>query len=457
LVSSTAFARAERLGELLRYLVEQTLQGRAGPLKEYVIGTEALGRPTTFDPKTDSVVRVEAHRLRARLVEYYAGEGAGNPVVIELPRGGYTPVFIRRPATAALATTEEPPAVVAPGPSWRRRATAAALAVLMLSAAAAVLAFAFNWPLREDAPAATIAVLPFEVASDNPQDRLLVDGFSDELTAALATLPRLRVIARSSASQVDGRNGNWQALADRLNVESVVRGSVRRVGTRLRVTIQLIAVPGAYHLWADSYERDEGGLVSIETDVSRRIGLALRLPRAPASGSDAHRPLPTAYDLYLKGRSFRAQATAEGLLQSATLFEAATAADPAFATAFAATAEVHATLAFHGLEPPAEGMAKAEAPTARALALAGRRDEARALLAQLESSPVPSGTPETERAFIHTGLGERDQAFACLDRALAAQEGEVLFLDVAPAFDVLRADPRFDALLRRAGLRTAGR
>jgi len=88
-----------------------------------------------------------------------------------------------------------------------------------------------------------------------------------------------------------------------------------------------------------------------------------------------------------------------------------------------------------------------------AYAAAGRKDEALDLLRQIETTQMRSGTPNVEMAFIHAGLGDKDRAFACLDRALAEREGELLFLDVAPVFDTLRADARFAILLGKIGLR----
>jgi integrase len=92
-LTSQGFARNERLSRFLRVVVERHIEGRDGDLKESVIGVEVFGRKPGFDPKQDSTVRSEAARLRARLGEYYAGEGIGDPVIIELPKGGYTPAF----------------------------------------------------------------------------------------------------------------------------------------------------------------------------------------------------------------------------------------------------------------------------------------------------------------------------------------------------------------------------
>src|SRR6516225_4890199 len=94
-LASKGFARNERLSRFLRVVVERHLEGRDGELKESVIGIEVFGRQPGFDPKQDSTVRSEAARLRGRLAEYYAAEGAGDAVIIELPKGGYTPAFRR--------------------------------------------------------------------------------------------------------------------------------------------------------------------------------------------------------------------------------------------------------------------------------------------------------------------------------------------------------------------------
>src|SRR5580704_19618960 len=92
-LASPGFARNERLSRFLRVVVERHLEGRDSDLKESIIGIEVFGRKPGFDPKQDSTVRSEAGRLRARLAEYYAGEGSGDAVIIELPKGGYTPAF----------------------------------------------------------------------------------------------------------------------------------------------------------------------------------------------------------------------------------------------------------------------------------------------------------------------------------------------------------------------------
>ena len=94
ILASPEFVRNDRLSKFLRFVVEQQLAGKAAELKESLVGIEVFDRMPGFDPRQDSVVRTEAAKLRVRLSQYYAGEGAGDPIVIELPKGGYTPVFL---------------------------------------------------------------------------------------------------------------------------------------------------------------------------------------------------------------------------------------------------------------------------------------------------------------------------------------------------------------------------
>src|SRR5688572_26411584 len=109
-LSSPVFRRAERSSALLRFIVEQTLNGHADRLKEYTLGAEALARGESFDPRTDPVVRAEASRLRTRLDQYYQTIGGNDPVLVTLPKGTYVPQFTPRPAPIENAGNATPPA-----------------------------------------------------------------------------------------------------------------------------------------------------------------------------------------------------------------------------------------------------------------------------------------------------------------------------------------------------------
>src|SRR5580704_14789935 len=127
ILASSGFARNERLSKFLRFVVERHLEGRDDEIKESVVAVEVFGRTPDHDPKQDSIVRTEAARLRARLSEYYLGEGRCDPVVIELPKGGYVPVIRGEPETS-----ESVPAPAGTKPARPRLWAVAALACLIV-------------------------------------------------------------------------------------------------------------------------------------------------------------------------------------------------------------------------------------------------------------------------------------------------------------------------------------
>src|SRR5580658_8136381 len=190
ILSNFATSGANRRSRLLRYLVEQTLEDRPESLKESVIATEVFDRAPGYDPRIDSVVRVEVGRLRARLTEYYEKAGVDATVRIEIPRGAYRPTFVFRESTPQTIIPVKPRAI------WRIWKW---VAVVVVASAVVLTA----WRIRTAAPAtpAAIAVLPFLNLSGDPSDEYLADGISEELTETLAEFNDLRVVARTSAFQ----------------------------------------------------------------------------------------------------------------------------------------------------------------------------------------------------------------------------------------------------------------
>ncbi len=173
----------------LTYIVEQTLAGRTDAIKELVLGIEVFDRPADFDPKVDTIVRVEAGKLRKRLEEYYADEGAAAAVRIEVPKGSlHTPVPILQQASQPAASP------------WRRYAVGI-LALLLVAAAWGV--WRFRAPAAPVSP--SIAVLPFLNLSTDPANEYFTDGLAEELTDALSNAGGLRVASRTSAFIFKGK------------------------------------------------------------------------------------------------------------------------------------------------------------------------------------------------------------------------------------------------------------
>ncbi|MGH9657889.1 MAG: tetratricopeptide repeat protein, partial [Bryobacteraceae bacterium] len=281
ILAHPSFSGSERLSRFLRFAVERTLAGQGEDLKEYPIATEVYGRPADFDPRTDSIVRVEASRLRTKLRDYYEVSGREDPVVIRLPKGSDTPAFESRetgPAAVAAAATTTPPA---PSPATREERRRRRSWRPLAAVAVALIAGVGGWwiystqrsqPPRFDA----IGVLPFVNLSGEPAVESFADGITEEVTAELAKLAGLRVPGRTTTQLYKGKAIDISKAGRELRVGALLEGSVRYDGRKYRITAQLINVEDGYHVWAETFERDGADPLSLQKDVSERIARALR-------------------------------------------------------------------------------------------------------------------------------------------------------------------------------------
>lgn len=290
ILSSQTFRASGGQRTFLRFTVEQTLDGHADLLNEYFIGVQALNRGEAFDPRANPIVRTQASKLRSRLLKYYVEEGPGDPVRIELPKGHYSPVFFN-----SVSHTR---ARVARG--WvALHARKAAIFVFLLVAVAAA---EYLWGIARQAGlysfrTNSIAVMPFLAIGGDKQDELFSDGLSEDLISALAPMHSLRVVARTSTYQFKDKRADIRTIGRTLNVRTVLEGSVRRSGNRLRVTAQLIDTSSGYNLWSESFDRDLLDPLTLELEISRAITAALgpkfsREPRRDRSGTQSADPPP---------------------------------------------------------------------------------------------------------------------------------------------------------------------
>jgi TolB-like protein/tetratricopeptide (TPR) repeat protein len=364
ILSSPEFANASRLQQFLAYVVEQKLGGSES-IKETELALRVFHRRSSFDPAGDSVVRVAASNLRSRLRDYYLRSGAEDSVTIELPKGSYVPLFQRRTATAASAQGRRIPA------AWKIALPAAVLLVT----GAVVFWFAFG---RSGESWSSIAVLPFLNLSGSADAEYLADGFVDEVTTALAQVDGLRVVARSSAFQFRGKSFDVRTAGRQLGVETLLEGSLRADGARIRVNAQLVKVADGFHIWSRAWEGDAADLVTIEGDLAQSAARALRRPGIvkthPARDLEA-------YDLFLKGQFFAERATPDDLRKSVGYLRDSLARDPTYAPAWAALADSHSSLAYQAVSPDPEEVAAAKEAATKALALDDTLPEAHALLA----------------------------------------------------------------------------
>jgi hypothetical protein len=196
-LSSRGFSRNERLSGFLRFVVEQELSGRGDALKESVIGVEYFGRQPDYDVRQDSVVRNEAGKLRSRLAEYYVGEGAGDGLIIDLPKGGYKPAFRQ---------IEQAPALV-PGPTGSLRRVWKWLAVALAGCAIVPAVLWWQGILQRSAPI-PIAVLPLINLDRNPDHDYFADGLTSEIIRNLSIIDGLAVRSQTSSFAFKGKPQN---------------------------------------------------------------------------------------------------------------------------------------------------------------------------------------------------------------------------------------------------------
>ncbi len=353
-VSSAGFRNSDRKVRFLRVIVEKAIAGDPGAAKEYTLGVEVFDRPPDFDPKNDTIVRVEARRLRRKLEEYYAGPGANDPLRIDMPSPGYGPVFLE---TLVESAQPIPPPAPRPKPWWKL----AALAALLIAAPG------IWWLLKKLAADLTsVAVLPFANMSGDPQQEYFSDGFTEELIDRLSAIPNLRVAARTSSFQFKGRAADIRDIAKRLNVDAVVEGSVRRAGDTVRITAQLIRASDGYHVWSRTWDRQGKGVLEVETDVASAIAESYRLTLSPI-----HLTAPSlqAHDLYLVARSHWHTLEPEELLKAVDYFHQAIALAPDYALAHSGLSEAYSYLIDMDVAPTRDLAPKARAAALKAIEL----------------------------------------------------------------------------------------
>jgi TolB-like protein len=367
-LASETFAQSESLKRFLRHVVEKTLEGRNGELKEQVLGADVFGRGDSYDPRIDPIVRVQATRLRGKLRDYYLTEGSRSGVVIDLPKGSYVPSF------SETAGKESPPARGKP------RLFMVSAVVLALFA---LLAGSLLW--KGDAPppeSKAIAVLPFADMSPGREYEYFGDGLADEITTALASMGGLNVVPRTSSFRFRDERVDLETIASELGAGPILQGSVRVSGGKLRVQTQLIRADDGRQLWAETYDRPFEDAFEVQEQIARAVARAVEreLSLPPAEG-ERHVPAAGAYDDFLRGTFEREKNTPLSLARSIRHFESAIEKDPDFAPAHAGLVQAYVLNDLWGFAPPSETRDAAREASEHALALAGENPEALAAAA----------------------------------------------------------------------------
>jgi serine/threonine protein kinase/Tfp pilus assembly protein PilF len=219
---------------------------------------------------------------------------------------------------------------------------------------------------------ASIAVLPFEDMSPQKDQEYFCDGIAEELINALSHIKDLHVVARTTAFSFKGAKQDLREVGRKLNVNTVLEGSIRKAGNRLRITAQLIDVVNGYHLWSEKFDREMGDIFAIQDEISMGIVENLKLKLLPAEKAAIEKRYgrdPEAYNLYLRGLYFFNKATPEGFEKGLQYFREAIDRDPSFALPYTGVALVFLTYGMLSILPPTEILAKSKAASSKALAL----------------------------------------------------------------------------------------
>jgi eukaryotic-like serine/threonine-protein kinase len=292
------------------------------------------------------------------------------------------------------------------------------------------------WESREAAP--SIAVLPFTNMSADPEQEYFCEGMAEEILNALTRIEGLRVASRSSAFQFKGKGLDIRRVGEALKVKTVLEGSVRSAGHRLRVTAQLIGVEDGYHIWSERYDRQMEDVFEIQDEIAERITAALRVRLVPAATAPAIERQPAsleAYHLYLKGQHNWYRRDKDSLLKAAHFFEAAAEKDPTYVLAHVGVANAYSSLAFYGIARAA-AVPHARRALDGALSLDEHRPEVRAALglfhfwlewdwqgAESEFRRAIAAKPDDVLchcyyAFLLSALHRHEEAHASVRRAL---------------------------------------
>jgi TolB-like protein/DNA-binding winged helix-turn-helix (wHTH) protein/Flp pilus assembly protein TadD len=337
---------------------------------------------------TDDVLSRCIYKLRVHLLEA-GGHSAYKRMIETLPKRGYR--LVCRPAAAGVAP--EPAASWPPRGSGKRRIATAGIVVLLAFAAATW------WGLgaRKDhagsaagtvATAArpnSIAVLPFADMSAERDQEHFGDGIAEEILNLLAQSPELKVIARTSSFSFKGSTADIETIAARLGVAHVLEGSVRKSGDRVRVTAQLVDARDSTHLWSQTYERELGDLLLVQTEIAAAVAQVLRATLLDGRVVDRRRPQDSrAYEHFLRARYLFNRRAPGDLLAAREHYRRAANFDLEFAPAWVGIAATYLVQVGHGEMPADQGLSPGLEAVERALQLDPGLPEAHLRAAMLQ-------------------------------------------------------------------------
>ena len=338
ITGSRTFHPVVRLQKFLTFIVDQTLRGNADKLKEYAVAVDVFGKDEGFDPRMDPLVRVEARRLRMRMALYYETEGKFDDLIIQLPKGGYTPTF--------LFERQHSPRAVTP-----------------------------TLPSRN-----SVAIVPFSDDSESGDERPFCSALLHELVRVLGQIEHLAVTASSVGGGRDGQSAAAMTIS----------GNVQRAGGILRITAHVTDSERGYYVWTGMVEKAADDRLKAQEEVAKMVADSVR--QLIARQHHGHHvgatgiANPAAHNLYIQARYHLNQRTEPSLLKAIDLFSQASKEDPRSAEVYAGLANAYNLSAHYGVNAPAEVWTKAVSSAAHALLLDNESSEAHASMGHIKAT-----------------------------------------------------------------------
>jgi adenylate cyclase len=415
-------------------VVEETLAGRGQSLKQYTIAVKALGRSSGFDPQTDTIVRVQAGRLRRALQRYYDTLGVDNPVIIELPKGSYIPRFQYGPpnnptppkaiaeATASQSVSDTPPG----RPS--EPATSASVTP-------------DTPPALPDGP--SIAVLSFTYLGNNQEKSYLATGLTEEILIALTRFQDFLVVGPLTKGTIPEKEREVRRIGQSYGVRFVLDGTVRINGQTLRLTVRLADAANGQQLWGEALDcsLQDTTIVDCEHSVVDQVVATIAdnfgiIPRTLTKEVLAqHDDSLTDYEAVLRFHHHNRTLTEESLTNAIAALEEIVQRDPSHDLAMALLADLVGAPYFLGFVDDMSGLERAETLTRKALALNPKSQQAHFAMAQIhyqrfhqaaclaETEQVLALNPNNANylaisALFLMGLGQGERSLALIQKAM---------------------------------------
>lgn len=423
ILSSREFPSGGRGAAFLKYVTEETLQGRAHRLKAYSVAIEVFNRSADFS-QDDPIVRIEAGRLRRVIERYYLVAGQHDPIRIDIPKGGYVPTFTWND-TPNEAAQEEPNEDVAGRQAfgWRRLGwPVLAIFVAFICAGlgyyAGVLGAAPGRSVGQIPYEPMLVIAPFADMGDGPQSARYATGLTEELLTALPRFKEIMVFGRETSKALPPGVEASQ-VREGLGAHYLLAGGVRVAGDKVRVTVRLVETSNGSILWSQDYDEDldTHELFAIQSDVASKVATAIAQPYGIIAKSMAADPPPDDMGVHhctLRFYAYREELTPEAHLAARNCLQSVVARFPAYATAWSMLSIIHldeGRFTFNPQSDKVPAMERALGSARRAVSL--EPDNARALQALMTA------------LFFNN---ETKEAFEVGEEALAANPNDTEFL-----------------------------